>query len=303
MTYSLLETWRGHVTISSMWKHRRLLVVLFAVLSVSACQSASRSPSADKGILLITGFDPFGGRSANRSFEVAQEVQAHPQWISDGDVDVQVCLLPTVYDRAAKVALDCLERLPRAPELMISLGEGDCMVDLETAANNLDRTPKLADNAGVFGNGTAILKNAPARQGLTLPTQAMFCSLDEADRARVEVSFSPGNFVCNNTAFLLQNDLLKSATDKGVTPIPYGFIHVPPSTCKPSAQQGSARIVAALIHAAWERRGDRVQALPTTSREIAGLRASQSRSPGADRCESEYWQSMAADIGKYHLSF
>lgn len=176
-------------------------------------------------LILLTGFEPFGGSARNLSWEIAEKLAADPTLVGQ-DLEIRVCKLPVIYDQAADVALRCLDELPHAPLFMVSLGEAECQIQLETAASNLDNH-NMPDNAGEVRRAHRIIPNAEARIGFRFPVQAMFCKIPPAT-GHILGSISPGYYVCNNTAFHLAHRL----RDRG---LPFTFIHVPNSKCAPSA--------------------------------------------------------------------
>lgn len=224
------------VSTRSLW----LFVILGALVAlVAGCTTVW--PEPPKHVIMITGFEPFGKRTVNLSYEVATALQRLQSTIGPG-VRIELCRLPVEYDRAAAVATLCFEHMNPKPEMVLSLGEGGCVMHVETAATNLDDTPKFADNAGVIRVKSPILSGEPRRLGLTMPVQDMFCKIRESGKGRVEVSISAGNYVCNNTAYRL-------ARYFRALRVRYGFIHVPHSDC-PAAVRGTdanAELVAGFL--------------------------------------------------------
>lgn len=184
--------------------------------------------------LLLTSFDPFGGSAKNNTQAIVAELVKQGLGKS---VSISTCNLPVVYDQAAKVAEDCIAR--EKPDVVVSFGEAGCSLRIETAATNLDDSPGFPDNAGQIRSGTEIVLTAPNRIGFSFPVDQMFCAVSPQIEDALEVSISPGAFVCNNTAFHLSTDL----TGKG---IPFTFIHVPNSRCE-DAQANPEKNAAVLI--------------------------------------------------------
>jgi pyroglutamyl-peptidase len=194
--------------------------------------------------LLLTGFEPFGGRPLNNSYEIAKRLQADPTLIG-ANIRVMLCELPVVYDRAAKVAEACFESLAVAPDAVVSLGEGGCDIRLETAATNLDNAWS-PDNAGVLRRNRVIDPELPARVGFTLPVDLAYRARPES-RTPVVPSISPGDYVCNNTAFLLAHYFRARN-------VPFGFIHLPPEDCAGGRipRWKDTRLIGSLIGSALE---------------------------------------------------
>ncbi len=226
-----------------LWALTVFLVTAIHLLPLSAL---ARGP-VSLGLLpkvLITAFEPFAGRSINLSSEVA----AHIPTALAGKVEVSVCILPVVYDEAAREAQRCIRAFTQTrgkPDLVISLGEGGgCRIRLETLARNLDHTPSLADNAGEVRADHPILAGAPDSLKIPYPALALYCEAHRDFPNRVRASNDAGAFVCNNTAFHLSRDLPRMN-------IPYGFIHVPSSAdgcyAADANPQANAVIIAQMI--------------------------------------------------------
>lgn len=189
-------------------------------------------------MILVTAFQPFGGSKVNLSKSVALELKKKLP-------NVEICELPVVYDQAADAAIACFEKLKTKPSLVLGLGEGSCALRLETSAENLDNTPKFPDNGGNVRTSTPIMAGGPEKVSFSLPTEAMYCSLDKEDRAAITPSKSAGNYVCNNTAYRLSRYFSERQ-------IPYGFIHVPHSKCDEKLRdpQKNAELISKMLAAA-----------------------------------------------------
>lgn len=170
--------------------------------------------------ILFTSFDPFGGRPTNNTQPIVELLRRNPDFIGER-IDVQTCNLPVIYDQAAAVAMECIERVH--PDMVVSLGEGRCgQIRIETAATNLNTSSSL-DNQGQSRKGLPVISGAPRRLGFAFPVQEMFCALN-AFSPSVKVSVSAGGYICNNTAYRLSQALRSRG-------IPFAFIHVPRVAC------------------------------------------------------------------------
>jgi pyrrolidone-carboxylate peptidase len=195
--------------------------------------------------VLLTSFDPFGGSQANNTQPIVGVLTQMASTLGT-DVVLKTCNLPVVYDQAADVAMDCVEKIK--PDAVVSFGEAACSIRIETAATNLDRSPGFPDNAGQVRNGNKIVSGGVERSPFDFPVPDMYCALG-GQASSVVVSASPGAFVCNNTAYHLSLDL----EAKG---IPFTFIHVPNSKCNPSQvdPQANAGLIAPMLRAANSKR-------------------------------------------------
>lgn len=163
--------------------------------------------------LLITGFDAFGGKEINPSWEA---VKLLPNQIRE----YELCKLqlPTVYEKAAVILLEKAAEI--LPDVIISVGQagGRDAVTPERIAVNI-RAARIADNAGMLLDGDRISPDGPAAYFSTLPVEAMRDAIRSANLPSA-VSNSAGTFVCN--------DVMYSALHRyWGTGVRCGFIHVP----------------------------------------------------------------------------
>ena len=169
-------------------------------------------------LVLLTGFDPFGGSDVNPSWLAVQAL--HSCEIAGHRV---VCAqLPTRFSEASG-ELATLMRLHR-PVLVICVGQagGRSALSLERIAINLCDAP-LPDNAGIQPREEPVVLDGPAAYFSTLPLKNMLMALQQEGLA-AEISLSAGSFVCNHVFYVLMHML---ATQRGFKRTLGGFIHVP----------------------------------------------------------------------------
>ncbi len=170
---------------------------------------------------LISAFEPFAGRHENASMLVIEELikaSARLEPSPDGIFAFHFRVLPVEYDRCASVLLQEIESLAAQGirlEGVLSLGEGDEELKIETRANNLDDVDGFPDNAGVIREGQAIFKDLP--DDAVIPLRFPFDAF-----SRIRTSMSPGYFVCNHLCAKMARAL---ASDPKAPS--FGFIHVP----------------------------------------------------------------------------
>lgn len=177
-----------------------------------------RPALAPQPLVLLTGFDPFGGSEVNPSWLAVQTL--HGRKIAGHRV---VCAqLPTRFAMAPG-ELARLVRLHR-PVLVICVGQagGRGALSLERIAINLSDA-SLPDNAGVQARDERIVPEGPAAYFSTLPVKNMLTALQREGLA-AEISLSAGSFVCNHVFYVLMHML---ATQRGFKRTRGGFIHVP----------------------------------------------------------------------------
>ena len=180
-------------------------------------------PLLAKEIVLVSFYDPYDGARTNNSEAVARNLKA---LLGNGDFEISLCGLSTVFDKAYGELETCIRSLPRVPKMVLGLGETGCKLKLETIAQNRDQTFG-PDNAGVERFSTPIIPGARSYLGFTYPIARMYCGADPGYRKKIIVSNFAGSFVCNNTAYQLAHFY---------PDIPSGFIHVPSSSCRGTSE-------------------------------------------------------------------
>lgn len=163
--------------------------------------------------LLLTAFEPFGGRASNRS---AEAVAAMPG--SVGEYEIKKLVLPVEFGTAALIAEAEARELGADAVLCVGEAGGRSEVSPELVAINL-RYARIPDNAGfapvdkpvIPGGENALFSTAPARKiaeaigKLNIPAR---------------LSLSAGSYVCNDLFY----SLLSAFSGDSVK---VGFIHVP----------------------------------------------------------------------------
>lgn len=165
-------------------------------------------------VVLLVGFEPFGGERLNPSWLVAQAL--HGQRIAGARV--QARQLPCVFGDAIAELQDALGTLE--PALVLALGQaaGRAELSIERVAINVDDA-RIPDNAGRQPVDTAIDPAGPAAYFSRLPIKAIVATLQAAGVA-AGVSQTAGTYVCNHVFYALQHLLAG-------TPVRSGFMHLP----------------------------------------------------------------------------
>jgi len=168
-------------------------------------------------VVLVTGFESFGGDSVNPSWEVCERLPA-----SIAGMRIEVCRVPCEFRRAIEVVADAIER--HRPALVVSLGlaAGRTHIGVERVAINVDDA-RIADNAGAQPVDEPIAAGGPAAYFSTLPAKAMVAAMRRAG-VPAEVSNSAGTFVCNHLMYGVLHFLAGSGKRSRA-----GFVHVPAS--------------------------------------------------------------------------
>lgn len=197
---------------------------------------------------LVTGFEPFDGRTHNGSWLAARALALEP--------GVRVLLLPVVWGAPLQTLHGlCTEQ---CPDTIIALGEGrPGWFDIETVARN--RRAVRTDNLGET-NDTPIIKGGPGTLPATVAASALLEMLRAAGHP-ARISRDAGGFLCEETLYTLER--LKQTHHKLSQVV---FCHVPPlgSTCLepgalPNCEESQLRTFAADLLSA-------VRALPTAAK-------------------------------------
>lgn len=205
-----------------------------------------------EGVVLVTGFDPFGGERVNPSWEVCRMLPG-----TIGGLRVEAVRVPCEFRRAIEVACAAIER--HRPILVVCLGQagGRSRLGVERVAINVDDA-RAPDNAGAQPIDEPVAPGGPPAYFATLPVKAMVAGIRAAG-VPAELSNSAGTYVCNH----LMYGVLHFVATMGIG-ARAGFIHVPYSEEQVLARDGiaamsiasMARGIEAGIAAAIEHRQD-----------------------------------------------
>jgi pyroglutamyl-peptidase len=167
-------------------------------------------------VVLVTGFDPFGGEQINPSWEVCRQLEGNT---IDG-LRVEACKLPCEFHRAIDTVAAAIER--HRPSLVICLGQagGRAQMSVERVAINVDDA-RIADNSGSQPIDEPIAAEGPAAYFATVPVKAMARAMRAAN-VPAQVSNTAGTYVCNHVMYGVLHYLAASGN-----PARAGFIHVP----------------------------------------------------------------------------
>ncbi len=191
-------------------------------------------------MILLTGFEPFGGETVNPSWTAARSAARLLQ--SEG-LDVQALELPCVFGESATMLEEALERFQ--PELVVCAGQagGRPRISLERVAINCDDA-RIPDNAGNRPVDEPVVRDGPAAYFTSLPVKAALAALT-AQNIPAEVSQTAGTYVCNHVFYALMHALrLRPGTRGGFVHVPYEDSQLPAGSGTPSlpAQQMAAAL-------------------------------------------------------------
>ncbi|MHC8607332.1 pyroglutamyl-peptidase I [Paenarthrobacter ureafaciens] len=167
-------------------------------------------------MILLTGFEPFGGDFVNPSWPAVGGAAA----LLRGDgLDVETLELPCVFGESARVLEETIDAIHPRIVVAVGLAGGRSRMSLERVAINVDDA-RIPDNQGNRPIDQDIVQGGPAAYFTTLPIKAALRNL-QIEGIRAEVSQTAGTYVCNHVFY----SLMKTAAGK--TGIRAGFIHVP----------------------------------------------------------------------------
>ena len=168
------------------------------------------------GSVLITGFEPYGGRRRNPSGELARALDG----ARIGDRTIIGRTLPVVFAGLAERVEACLAETRPSAVIALGLWPGEPAIRLERVAVNLaDNTSP--DNAGARISREALERDGAAERRATLPLPAIHAAL-LAEGIPARLSDTAGTFLCNATLYML----LRAIERRGER-TPCGFIHLP----------------------------------------------------------------------------
>jgi pyroglutamyl-peptidase len=198
-------------------------------------------------MILLTGFEPFGGETINPSWQAAEE--ASRILLEEGHA-VAALELPCVFGQSITVLEDALQRY--RPELVVCAGQagGRPRISLERVAINCDDA-RIPDNAGNRPVDEEVVRGGPAAYFSSLPVKAGLEALRAAG-IPAEVSQSAGTYVCNHVFDALMHALNSGPAggksgSNGPPAARGGFIHVPYETQQVPRGSGTPSLPAAVM--------------------------------------------------------
>lgn len=195
---------------------------------------SSKMPTSPATVLLI-GFAPFGGETANPSWEAVR--QLHGRRVAGHRIVARQ--LPVEFGASLKAMRAAVREAK--PKLVVCVGQagGRAAISLERVAINVDDA-RIPDNAGAQPVDVEIVRDGPAAYFTGLPIKAMLAELRAAGIA-AEVSQTAGTFVCNHVFYGLMHALRHQPGVRG------GFIHVPYSPAQATRRPDAPSLPAATV--------------------------------------------------------
>jgi len=167
--------------------------------------------------ILLTGFEPFGGRQTNTSERIIQSLGE----IKLDGAEFQTIILPVSARRMPEVFLERLNAFD--PQVVLSLGEqGKQWMSVERLAINLlEFDFGCRDNDKLFLRDHPVRPDGPTAYWSTIPVRAI-CEAISATGTECELSLSADSFICNQAMYLA----LDWASHRPLM-AQAGFLHLP----------------------------------------------------------------------------
>ncbi len=193
-----------------------------------------------KPVVLVTGFEPFGGETINPSWEIAKSL---PEEI--GRHRVVAVRVPTAFGRAIDTTAAAIKK--HNPSVVLCLGQagGRAAISIERVAININDA-RIADNAGQQPIDESITSAGPAAYFATLPIKAMVDAVRKKG-IPAEVSNTAGTFVCNHLMYGVLHHLATTGSSARA-----GFVHVPFLPSQVTASPGTASMSLEMMRAGIE---------------------------------------------------
>jgi pyroglutamyl-peptidase len=169
----------------------------------------------ERGVLLLSGFEPFGGERSNPSWEVAAQLDGREV----GGLVVKAVRLPVSTARAVRAIAAAIRRF--RPRAVLGLGQagGRPAISLEKVAINLaERRAGRESDGGLAG--TPVVRGGADALFARLPLRAILRALERRG-IPVALSLSAGAYVCNSVMYATLHTL------RARPEVPAGFIHLP----------------------------------------------------------------------------
>jgi pyroglutamyl-peptidase len=167
-------------------------------------------------VVLVTGFEPFGGLLANPSLEVAKALDGRVV----GAAAVRSAVLPVHHAEASAHVHRLLDETDPVAIVHLGLAPGRARIALERVAVNV-MDYDTPDNAGYRARDEPCVAGGPPAYFATLPLPAILAAL-LAEDIPAYVSSTAGTYLCNQTMYTTLHALAQRPR-----PARAGFVHLP----------------------------------------------------------------------------
>jgi len=211
----------------------RLIIILAIIIGLNTSVCGYTAPK----VILLSGFEPFGGYPVNSSWEAIRKLGGQ----KIDDFLIKTVLLPVEYHGSAEKLLDEIKQ--DQPSIIVAFGMAAAdFVRLESTAKNYIGMEK--DNAGIAPVSREISANGAFEYHGTLPL-VKIKELLISNQIKVSLSDDAGDYLCNYIYYRL----MSQKDEPGVKYC--GFVHLPPldSVYTPDKLTGIVKlIIEAIIH-------------------------------------------------------
>jgi pyroglutamyl-peptidase len=168
------------------------------------------------GKILLTGFEPYGGRGLNPAHETMRRLDGR---VIEGFAVVGRGLTVSVRELKARLP-QLIEEIRPAAVLSLGLWPGEAVIRVERVGLNIVDY-EIPDNDGALVRDDSLSANGQEARFATLPLRAIEQALI-SEGIPVRISSTAGTFLCNACLFTM----LDFIASKGLR-VPAGFIHIP----------------------------------------------------------------------------
>ena len=203
-------------------------------------RARDRQAGRTRGVLLLSGFAPFGGEGINPSWEVAAALDGR----EIGGLVVKAVKLPVSTPRATRAIAAAIRRL--RPRAVLGLGQagGRPAISLEKLAINLaERRAGRESDGGLAG--TPVVRGGPDALFARLPLRAILRTLARRG-IPAALSLSAGAYVCNAVMYATLHSF------RARPEVVAGFIHLPYATRQAVRHRQAPSMTLATMTAAVE---------------------------------------------------
>jgi len=191
-------------------------------------------------IILLTGFEPFGGERTNPSWEVAS-------WLDGKDIGgatIHTLELPVNCRRASKMVTDAIARTNPAAVLGLGQAGGRLSLSIEKVAVNLadERASRESDGGA---SAKPVVVRGPDAYFARLPIAPMLRAIERAG-IPAALSLSAGVYVSNTVMYSTLHAL------RSRPGVPAGFIHLPYTAAQAIHHRATASMSVDLMTAGVE---------------------------------------------------
>lgn len=209
-------------------------------VSAPARVDGRRKSRRAHGVLLLSGFAPFGGERSNPSWDVAAALDGR----EIGGLMVRAIRLPVSTPRAVRTMADAIRRM--RPRAVLGLGQagGRPAISLEKVALNLVERRAGRESDGGVG-GAAVMRGGPDAYFARLPLREILRAL-ERRAIPAALSLSAGAYVCNSVMYAALHTL------RARPQVPAGFIHLPYAAPQAVRRRGAPSMTLEMMATAVE---------------------------------------------------